>query len=288
MNNIIVRCLGGLGNQMFQYAFYRRLQLENKNVFLDISGFKDYSLHYGFELNRVFKINVDEPDYSLVDEIKKCSMSRGFWHRVCRKLKLYNQYITQKSFNYDPKYVSFTNSQTVYLDGYWQSEKYFGEAVNIIRNDFKFLDIDAYNSFYAANIKKCNSVSLHVRMGDYVDHPIHGGICTIEYYQRAVDFIKSKLDNPIFFVFSNDVEWCKQNLNIVDGIYVIGNVNENSYRDMQLMSLCKHNIIANSSFSWWGAWLNSNPDKIIVSPSKWFNDENINTRDILPESWIKI
>ncbi len=125
-------------------------------------------------------------------------------------------------------------------------------------------------------------------MGDYVNHPIHGGICTMDYYQQAIDIMKSKIVNPKFFIFSNDIEWCHSHLKLADAVYITGNKGENSYRDMQLMSMCKHNIIANSSFSWWGAWLNNNPDKIVIAPAKWFNDPKINTRDLIPDDWIKI
>lgn len=284
----IIWCLGGLGNQMFQYAFYRHLQLENKDVALDLSEFKNYSLHNGFELTKIFSININEPDYSLVDEIKKTATSTSIWSKIYRKLKLPTKYTVQNDFNYNPKYCNFANTQTKYLEGYWQSEKYFSDYADVIRNDFTFPDIDNYNELYVTKIQQTNAVSVHIRMGDYVNHPLHGGICTLEYYTQAIEIIKLKIANPMFFVFSNDIEWCKQNLEMSNAVYVTGNVDENSYRDMQLMSMCKHNVIANSSFSWWGAWLNNNPNKVVIAPSKWFNDESINTCDLLPESWIKI
>lgn len=284
----IIWCLGGLGNQMFQYAFYRCLQLENKDVALDLSEFKDYSLHNGFELTKIFSININEPDYALVDEIKKAAASTSIWSKIYRKLKLPTRYTVQNDFNYNPKYCNFANTQTKYLEGYWQSEKYFSDYADVIRNDFTFPDIDNSNELYVTKIQQTNAVSVHIRMGDYVNHPLHGGICTLEYYTQAIEIIKSKIANPMYFVFSNDIEWCKQNLEMSNAVYVTGNVDENSYRDMQLMSMCKHNVIANSSFSWWGAWLNNNPNKVVIAPSKWFNDESINTCDLLPESWIKI
>lgn len=284
----IIWCLGGLGNQMFQYAFYRCLQLENKDVALDLSEFKNYSLHNGFELTKIFSININEPDYSLVDEIKKAAASTSIWSKIYRKLKLPTRYIVQNNFNYNPKYCNFANTQTKYLEGYWQSEKYFSDYADVIRNDFTFPDIDNYNELYVTKIQQTNAVSVHIRMGDYVNHPLHGEICTLEYYTQAIEIIKSKIANPMYFVFSNDIEWCKQNLEMSNAVYVTGNVDGNSYRDMQLMSMCKHNVIANSSFSWWGAWLNNNPNKVVIAPSKWFNDESINTCDLLPESWIKI
>lgn len=275
----IVWCLGGLGNQMFQYAFYRRLQLDGKDVALDISGFRNYSLHNGFELTNIFNVSINIADES--------ANFRRVWSKICRKLRLPTQNI-QRDFNYDFKFCKFANNKTRYLQGYWHSEKYFGAYANIIRDDFRFLDMDNDNKLYAAQIQQTDAVSLHIRMGDYVNHPLHGGICTLEYYQQAIDLIKVKVASPVFFVFSNNIEWCKQNLDITNVVYVTGNTGKDSYRDMQLMSLCKHNIIANSSFSWWGAWLNNNPDKVVIAPLKWFNDESISTCDLLPESWVKI
>lgn len=285
---LIIQCTGGLGNQMFQYAFYRKLQLDDKIVALDISGFKDYNLHNGFELERVFGLSIITADNILIDKIKKSAYSSCILSKIYRKLKLLNCYIVQREFNYQPKYGIISNNRTSYLEGYWQSEKYFEKYAHVIHSDFRFPDLDITNQLFALQIQKTQSVSVHIRMGDYVNHPLHGEICTIEYYQSAIEQIRLKIENPVFFIFSNDTEWCKQNLDISNAVYVTGNVDKNSYRDMQLMSMCKHNIIANSSFSWWGAWLNNNSNKVVIAPSKWFNDESINTCDLLPESWIKI
>lgn len=282
----IVWCLGGLGNQMFQYAFYRRLQLDGKDVALDISGFNGYELHNGFEIRNIFGIDVTMADISVVNEIKLKILHATFIQKIIWKIFSSCPIMMQKKFNFHEEYLNFRKPK--YLEGYWQSEKYFAAYSEIIRNDFKFPKLDAQNKEYADKIQHTESVSIHIRMGDYINHPLHGGICTIEYYQRAIDFIKAKLDKPIFFIFSNDVEWCKNNLQLENAIYVTGNDGQNSYRDMQLMSMCKHNIIANSSFSWWGAWLNNNPDKVVIAPSRWFNDPTINTKDLLPDSWIQI
>ncbi len=284
----IIQCTGGLGNQMFQYAFYRKLQLDGNTVALDLSSFQDYKLHNGFELERVFNLNIVRADEKVVDEIKKTAFLPCILSKIYRKLKLSNSYIVQKEFNYQPKYSQLSNSKSSYLEGYWQSEKYFERYANIIQTDFKFPELDKVNKLLASQIQQSNAVSLHVRMGDYVNHPLHGGICTREYYSKAIELIKSRVDNPTFFVFSNEIEWCQQNFELSNVVYVTGNDGESSYKDMQLMSLCQHNIIANSSFSWWGAWLNSNPSKIVIAPAKWFNDKSINVSDLLPNSWIKL
>ena len=286
MSNIIIWCLGGLGNQMFQYAFYRRLQLDGKNVALDISGFNDYDLHYGFELERVFGLNINFADIDEVNKIKQTVSSATIPQKIWWKILNSKPIIHQKYFGYRYGYVNV--QKPVYYEGYWQSEKYFRNSADIIRKDFSFPVLDERNEGYAKLIRSCNAVAVHVRMGDYVNHPIHGGICTLDYYQQAIDIIKSKIARPKFFVFSNDIEWCQSHLKLADAIYMTGNNDENSFRDMQLMSICKHNIIANSSFSWWGAWLNNNPDKTVIAPQKWFNNPKINTKDLIPSGWLKI
>lgn len=277
----IVWCLGGLGNQMFQYAFYRKLELMGKEVYLDLSEFNNYDLHNGFELQKIFAV---APKIIPSIAVKKFRQNKFF--KVLARLKLYQRIISQSEFNFNSKYLDYSFSR--YLIGYWQSESYFAEIERQIREDFTFPSLDAANQLIANQIRSTNAISLHVRMGDYVNHPLHGGICTKEFYLRAIDIIKDKVEDPQFFIFSNEIDWCKNNLPLANAVYVGGNDGENSYRDMQLMSLCKHNIIANSSFSWWGAWLNSNINKIVIAPAKWFNDPQINTSDLLPASWVKI
>lgn len=286
MNNIIVKCLGGLGNQMFQYSFYRRLQLDGKNVSLDISGFNEYGLHNGFELEQIFGLNINFADVNEVNKIKQAAYKANIIQKIWWKISNSKPIINQQDFGYHSCYVNFPKS--AYFDGYWQSEKYIGNNADIIRKEFSFPPVDEQNEPYAKQIRHTNGVSIHVRMGDYVDHPIHGGICTLDYYQQAINIIKTKLINPQFFVFSDDMNWCEVNLKLKNAIYIKGNKGENSYRDMQLMSMCKHNIIANSSFSWWGAWLNNSSDKIVIAPAKWFNDPKINARDLIPDEWLKI
>ncbi|RTL12957.1 MAG: alpha-1,2-fucosyltransferase [Neisseriaceae bacterium] len=283
----IIWCSGGLGNQMFQYAFYRRLQLDGKSVTLDISGFNDYGLHNGFELDKIFPVKINLADEVLINNIKQkishLSLLKKIWWKVFTNFR---PVIVQKNFGYSSRLSNLQGLK--YLEGYWQSEKYFGTHSDTIRNDFKFPLLDIKNKDYADKISQGEAVSIHIRMGDYVNHPLHGGICTLEYYKKALSLIEEKVESPLFFIFSNDIEWCQNNLKLDKAIYVTGNEGKNSFRDMHLMSMCKHNIIANSSFSWWGAWLNNNPDKVVVAPSKWFNDKTINTKDLLPDSWIQI
>ncbi len=277
----IVWCLGGLGNQMFQYAFYRTLEFSGKEVCLDISEFTGYDLHNGFELKRIFNLNPRFIDTKTAMRVKS-----NFFLKALRKLRVYSYLIEQTDFGYADYYLGYRLPH--FFKGYWQSEKYFSKIQDQIRKDFSFKELDQVNQEYANKINQSQSVSIHVRRGDYAKHPLHGGICTKEYYLQAVKFILDTVDNPQFFVFSDDINWCKENLAIKDASFINGNNGENSYKDMQLMSLCKHNIIANSSFSWWGAWLNPNPTKMIIAPKKWFNDPKINIKDLLPEQWIRL
>ena len=277
----IVWCLGGLGNQMFQYAFYRNLELMGKDAYLDIGEYRDYELHNGFELQKIFSI---APKIISTSDVASFRQNKFF--KILDRLKLFRRVISQSEFNFERKYFDYYFSR--YLIGYWQSEAYFSEINAQIREDFTFPVLDAENQLIADKIEATNAVSLHVRMGDYVNHPLHGGICTLEFYRKAINIISCEVSNPQFFVFSNDINLCQSNLQLDNAIYVIGNSGANSFKDMHLMSLCKHNIIANSSFSWWGAWLNNNSDKIVVAPAKWFNDSQINTSDLLPATWMKI
>ncbi|MFH0972649.1 MAG: alpha-1,2-fucosyltransferase, partial [Patescibacteria group bacterium] len=178
----------------------------------------------------------------------------------------------------------------IFLDGYWQTEKYFKDIEDIIRSEFTLkTEYSNLNPELIAKISSCNSVSMHIRRGDYITNQntneFHG-ICFLDYYKKAINLIAEKFPNPTIFIFSDDLKWCKENIKIKYPIvFVKGNKN---YEDLIMMSKCSHNIIANSSFSWWGAWLNNNPNKIVIAPQKWLNNPNINYSDIIPSTWIKI
>ena len=187
------------------------------------------------------------------------------------------------------------NPNNKYFVGYWQSENYFNSIEKIIREHFKFKPtLSEKNLRLKKRIENSNSVSLHIRRGDYVNnasaYKTHG-LCSIEYYNRAIDEIKRQVKDPIFFIFSDDPEWVKStDFGIINFEIIDWNIGNLSYIDMQMMNCCKHNIIANSSFSWWGAWLNSNSKKIVISPKKWFANDVLNeqAKNIVPNSWIKI
>jgi hypothetical protein len=290
---IITKIIGGLGNQMFQYAAARALSLKNSSsLLLDISEYKKYKLHQGFELNRIFNGSfglASEKDMYRVLNIYSPSFIRRITAHTRMSIFRPKSLVVEPHFKFWHDVNKLTGS--FYLNGSWQSEKYFLEYAEEIREDFKFLlPLDNINAQLAIHINNVNSVSLHVRRGDYVSNKkassVHG-VCSIEYYRSAIEYIAFKIDNPYFFIFSDDIPWVKNNLNIEFPCqYVENNFGIESYNDMRMMSLCRHHIIANSSFSWWGAWLNPRIDKIVIAPKRWFLNQ-LNIQDVLPDNWVK-
>ena len=269
----IVKVMGGLGNQMFQYAYYRALEECGHNVVINNDPIVGEVRK--FELEKVFsniKITYDEKNK--YESYKNSLSFHGFYQEPGHSI--YSEEAFKK------KDCSFL--------GYWQSEKYFKSIERFIREEFVFSPEERALVELATQIQtEENSVSIHVRRGDYLDFSdMYCGICTLDYYAKAIDVVKMKVDRPKFYVFSDDMEWTKANLSIPNAVYINSSMFDSyqNWYDMYLMSCCHHNIIANSSFSWWGAWLNSNQEKIVVSPSKWLNGEE--TRDIWCDSWVRI
>lgn len=272
----IVKILGGLGNQMFQYAFYLALKAKypSEDIRIDLHCFKGYNLHNGFELAKIF--NLAYTTSTLTDSFKLAYPYWNYsaWRLLSRILPLRKSMIVGGTLNSYKQQV-FCRKESCYYDGYWQNEQYFKEIREHVLKAFTFPSFDIENAKYAQQIVATNSVSIHIRRGDYLSNPIYENICTIDYYRKATQEIEKRTDIELFCIFSNDIEWCKKSLNNYLGdkqtIYINCNRGLYSYNDMHLMSLCKHNIIANSSFSWWGAWLNQNHEKIVVAPSAWVN-----------------
>lgn len=292
---IIIKIIGGLGNQMFQYAIYKSLMAEGKNVKLDTETYyRNNNEHNGYEIEKVFNINPNKS--SKADLLKVADISNNIISKVRRKIfgmkkskrKLYFYDTTEFKANPD-----IFKLQHGYMDGWWQSINYFENIKMDLKKDFTFKNkLDLKNERILKIIKESESVSLHIRRGDYMDEhnfKLYGNIATEEYYKNAIQIIKSRVEDPTFFIFSNDMEWVKNNLNIDSKVeYIDINYGADSYKDMQLMSNCKHNIIANSSFSWWGAWLNNNKNKIVIAPKKWINKEGVNSDEIelFYDDWI--
>jgi len=283
---IIIKIIGGLGNQMFQYSFYRSLQSKGINVYADLSDFEDYPLHNGYELERIFKLTVRTPSKFILNLFKP-NQTKWIFRKLKRVLDLKKTYrVEEMEFRFDPSFLSDTNK---YYFGYWQNEGYFRDIADQIKQDFIFPKIvDIENETILQKITNTQSVSIHVRRGDYLKDPLLGNVCNLDYYEEAILNINSKTKDAQFFVFSDDVAWCRQNLKLENVSYIDLNKGKNSYIDMQLMSNCKHNIIANSSFSWWGAWLNNNTNKVVIAPGKWVNNLASDDIDICPKNWIKL
>jgi hypothetical protein len=288
---ILVQLTGGLGNQLFQYAMGRRLSLLFKtDLKFDLTAYtaNSHALR-AFELSN-FNLEIKVADGR---EILLYSSPNPLL-RIFAKNILSIKVVQEKSFDFDPTYESLGGK--LYLQGYWQTERYFNSIESIIRSDLQFKHIPSDNN--QEILKRIhsvkNSVSLHIRRGDYVQNRSifnYHGVCSEEYYQSAVDFISEKVTDPFFFIFSDDVKWVADNFKIRSP-YLIVDINspETSYEDLRLMSTCKHNIIANSSFSWWGAWLNANLKKIVVAPKRWFANEEKNNeaKSNIPSGWIRI
>lgn len=288
----IVNILGGLGNQMFVYAMYLALKEAhpNEDIYICKRSYKGYPLHNGYELGNVF--GADAPEASLWQLVK---IAYPYWNY--RTWQLMRHFFPKRScmlsgtedipFDYE----NVTRKEDGFYDGYWQNENNFLPIRDKILEVFSFPQFnDKRNIELAELITNKRAVSCHVRRGDYLKDPLYG-VCTSEYYVKAIDEINRKVSPDLYCVFSDDIKWCKENLGEIIGkdkeiVFVDWNKGENSFRDMQLMSLCNHNIIANSSFSWWGAWLNNHDDKVVVAPNIWMNKPMVN--DPLCDSWIKI
>lgn len=295
---IITQLKGGLGNQMFQFAAGLALAAEFNSEFkIDLSFYNDqpktvtpreYELGY-FVLDYKFADN---------DDLEKFNYYTKFPFKYSPKLQyIYNLFA--KRYIYKEKNANrfqndfFNLIGDFYLQGYWQSEKYFGKHHQLVRDSFDYKEkAKGNNKKFLDQILNTESVSLHIRRGDYVTdkatNAFHG-LCDLNYYHHCVKEITKKIKKPHFFIFSDDPKWVKENLKLkYPAVYVTGNDGK-GHEDLRLMRNCKHNIIANSSFSWWGAWLNENPDKIVYSPSKWFAGvEGDTTKDRIPKSWIKV
>jgi hypothetical protein len=292
---IIVRLMGGLGNQMFQYAAARRLAHSNStHLKIDLSWFNaieeiETPRHYGLHALAA------QEDIATPAEVSRFRNEdqNSFQGMVRKALALFSRdrFIREKHYHFDPSLL--TLSGDAYLEGYWQSEKYFKDIAITIRSEFAVRYMpDECNSRMAEYIGGEDSVSLHVRRGDYIASKVTNqfhGVCPLDYYHAAIAEIAGQIVSPHFFIFSDDHDWVKENLWLdFPATFVNHNDALHGYEDLRLMSMCKHHIIANSSFSWWGAWLGSNPHKIVIAPKRWFNDESIETTDLIPETWMRI
>lgn len=293
---IIIRMTGGLGNQMFEYALYLKLRAMGKEVKFD--DITEYELDNARPVMLwAFDISYPKAKKEEINEITDGFMKLS--HRIRRKL------FGRKSLEYHEKDCNYDEQillkDPAYLTGYFQSEKYFRDVAGEVRKAFTFSDriwenldgeIKQRIKTYLGQIENTVSVSVHVRRGDYIEkEEIYGGICTEKYYKAAIEYMEKQFPDGCFYLFSNEPEWVKSWIKENYGednrfIIIEGTTEETGYLDLLLMSRCKGHIIANSSFSWWGAWLDDCYEKKVIAPAKWANNQEF--IDIYWENMIKI
>lgn len=294
-NKKIVKFNGGLGNQMFQFAFACALEdIFPVEVVFDFSYFEDVKAQTNvttrfFELD-VFNLNCKPVSADDLAKVKTPDFNSKFKNTFAKKFpELFGINYIREKYNtiYDKKLLTYPDY--IFYEGYFQNEKYFKHLREKLVNCFSLkVTLDEKNQAILEKINESNSVSIHIRRGDYVTsdctNKIHG-VCSLEYYQKGIEYIAKYVQNPHFFIFSDDIEWVIKNLKI-DYTFTIVDFNQGKgWFDLNLMKNCKHNIIANSSFSWWGAWLNENYGKIVIAPKKWNTKKQ--KYDIIPQEWIK-
>lgn len=296
----IVKLNGGLGNQMFQYAFALVLaKMFNADIFFDFSFFdeiidSEIATKREFELG-VFNFNCPKASNEELSEVivppRRSKLQKFLWEYF--QIKNFapngNAYIDTSAYCFKRELLKLNDY--FYYNGYFQNENYFKHYRSDVINAFSLKGkIDEKNQSVLDVIKSVNSVSIHIRRGDYVNlesaSKFHG-TCSLDYYERAINYICRKVKNPHFFIFSDDIPWVIENLKLNYPYTVIDFNQGKGYLDMELMKNCKHNILANSSFSWWGAWLNENPNKIVIAPKKWIEQKGVKC-NIVPNCWIKL
>ncbi len=288
----IVEVMGGLGNQMFQAALYKSFEKKGVPVALDASFFssgrqeRELALHF-FPNAAAFQF---------VDE-KTAAEFRGYGYHDSLQEKLKRKFLGVRERIYEEDVRKGYQSEVFgqrdsYLRGYWQCEKYFAEYREDVLAMFRFPVVrrgSACSEMEQDILENNRSVALHVRRGDYLEERyarVYCDVCTETYYRNATNFMRDHVPGCRFYVFSDDPVWCREHLQGDDMIFVCCNEGKDSPYDMYLMSICRHNIIANSSFSWWGAWLNQNEDQLVAVPERWFH--HMDVADQICEDWVRI
>jgi hypothetical protein len=285
---IIVNLMGGLGNQMFQYACGIALKAATgQKVLYSTDIFSQQRTFNGYELDAVFGLALPSATQSDL----KCVLGRfganSYARRAAMKYPGLQSFLPrtavfERKFAFDPD-LAVKLGLGGYLHGYWQSEDYFSQVKEQVYNSFQFQGVE----HISLNETRATNVSLHVRRGDYMKTGSVHATCNESYYKRALEALELSLQETVLHVFSDDPNWAKQEISKLhqNCRFIKENMGSDSYKDMYLMSKCDHHIIANSSFSWWGAWLNKSPKKAVIAPKKWFVDPNLNSDNIIPETW---
>lgn len=290
---ISVCLIAGLGNRMFCYAFALGLKEKGYDIYVDEDSFTPRSTmtFEDVKMENIF------PNISFKRTPKGsfpfCCVSgkKGGVLRRFSNLLLKEKYIKESSFEEILDVESVISSSCCFI-GQWQSEKYFEHAIDEVRRQFEFIPFDEKKNIEMVNrMKSEESVAIHIRKGKDYSIPFFSQTCPVDYYLKSIDYLKRNKKNPTFYVFTDNPEWAAKNLNDLEYTLVDWNptCGSRNFRDMQLMSCAKHNIIANSSYSWWGAYLNPNPDKVVIAPAQWFSPERVEYKNnhIVPENWIK-
>ncbi len=285
---IIVNLKGGTGNQLFQYALARHLALKNNDTLkLDIDGLARANITG--DIYRPFALKAFNivKEVASPDEVQQLKYPYGIISKAWRWFRF--KILRKTNIFFDAQVLAWTGN--IYLDGYWQSPLYFEEIRNILLQELTLAEpLSQAATMYAKQIKDSNAVSLHVRRGDYINNPRvqkEFGLCTGAYYEKAIAHITTNVTNPTYFVFSDDIEWVKNNLLLGEQVVYVKDQDLTDTEELVLMSLCQHNIIANSSFSWWGAWLNQKNAKIVIAPTPWFNKQ-LCDKNLIPNSWTQL
>lgn len=290
---IITEVMGGLANQMFQYALGKKLAINhNTQLKIDATQFKKQHL-YPYRLHT---LNIVE-DFATTDDLQsvlRCAyfLPRGFLRGAKKFFKgSFSNIFYEKEFTFDNRILNVPDNS--YLSGFWQSEKYFNDIRPILCKEFTpKLPPSKKNSFMLEKISKTQAVSVHFRRGDYVKHAkpskIHG-VLSLDYYYKAVEFIKRRVKNPHFYIFSDSIDWVREKFNPpFESTFMDFNDAAHEYEDFRLMSACKYHIIANSTFSWWAAWLSPQREKIVIGPKQWFHVSYLDTKDLFPSTWVRL
>lgn len=287
---IKIKAIGGLGNQLFQYATARAIaEKRADNVVVDTSGFESYRTH-PFCLDKFNCKATYDAKQSWVNKF----LSNEKIKKLLQKLGFIKKYYFETKLTFNEELLLKNNID--YLAGYFQSEKYFLSIRECLLDELtlvKKLNESESSVSNAINNAK-NSISIHIRRGDYVSNESANkthGVCDSDYFKKALNYFSEKklLDkNTELFIFSDDIEWCRNNLQFDYNMNFVDGSSEKPEVDMVLMSQCKHQIISNSTFSWWGAWLNNNYDKVVVAPKEWFKSTELDSTDIVPDNWVKL
>ena len=277
---------------MFQYAIGRNLsvklrsELKIDHSFLETDTKGEYTKrHYELDVFNCIQTRANEEEIKAITKLQKTGILSKLNNAFSNKtINIFNE----KKFHYNAEIEKLSGN--IYLSGYWQSEKYFSVIRETLLKEFSLKLLLSKEAEILKNKITSNnrSVSIHFRRGDYVHLAsacTYHGTTELDYYHSAIAALKTKIGNPSFYIFSDDINWVKENFKIENASYVEG---LKSHEDLELMKNCNHNITANSSFSWWGAWLNNNPAKTVIAPKQWFKDTTNDTSDLIPTAWLKI